>query len=256
MKNFKHILYVILGLAVVGLVVAMLLLAKQSNTLVNFATNFDECVANGNPVMESYPRQCRAENDTVFIEVIENSAIDQNIADEYSVNPENYPVIETVIVGPEKVDCVGVGPMSCLVVNGEYFYDQIDEFEHQSGYEYELQVEKSLVFGTTSPDMIPADAGIFTYKLEKIISQNPVFQAAGSNNDNKDTMTKKCVAAGCSSQLCVSSDNADMMTTCEFLPQYACYRTALCEVQQTGECGWTETKELQQCLQDPTNFEI
>jgi hypothetical protein len=32
-------------------------------------TTFEECVAAGNPVMESYPRQCRAEGKT-FVEVI------------------------------------------------------------------------------------------------------------------------------------------------------------------------------------------
>lgn len=34
-------------------------------------TNFEECVAAGNLIMESYPRQCRADNQT-FVEVINN----------------------------------------------------------------------------------------------------------------------------------------------------------------------------------------
>ena len=33
-------------------------------------TNFEECVAAGNPIMESYPRQCRA-GDKTFVEEIE-----------------------------------------------------------------------------------------------------------------------------------------------------------------------------------------
>ena len=37
-----------------------------SGTTVN---NFEECVAAGNPVMESYPRQCRAEGKT-FVEIV------------------------------------------------------------------------------------------------------------------------------------------------------------------------------------------
>ena len=36
----------------------------------NEINNFEQCVAAGNPVMESYPRQCRA-NDQTFVEVIE-----------------------------------------------------------------------------------------------------------------------------------------------------------------------------------------
>lgn len=33
-------------------------------------TNFEECAAAGNPVMESYPRQCRAQDGTTFTEII------------------------------------------------------------------------------------------------------------------------------------------------------------------------------------------
>ncbi|MCI5222230.1 MAG: hypothetical protein D3924_06050 [Candidatus Electrothrix sp. AR4] len=36
-------------------------------------TNFEECVAAGNPVMESHPRQCRADDQT-FIENLEQSS--------------------------------------------------------------------------------------------------------------------------------------------------------------------------------------
>src|SRR5680860_268019 len=41
----------------------------QTSSLV--ITNFEECVANGNPVMESYPRQCRYE-DQIFVESVGN----------------------------------------------------------------------------------------------------------------------------------------------------------------------------------------
>jgi hypothetical protein len=36
----------------------------------NQITNFEECVAAGNPVMESHPRQCRVDGQT-FVEEIE-----------------------------------------------------------------------------------------------------------------------------------------------------------------------------------------
>ncbi len=35
-------------------------------------TSFDECVAQGNDIMESYPRQCRTLNDETFVEDIGN----------------------------------------------------------------------------------------------------------------------------------------------------------------------------------------
>lgn len=54
-----------------------------------------------------------------------------------------------------------------------------------------------------------------------------------------------CVITGCSSQVCAE---ADVITTCEYLPEYACYETAVCERQQNGECGWTMMPELESCL--------
>ncbi|MFA5413413.1 MAG: Gmad2 immunoglobulin-like domain-containing protein [Patescibacteria group bacterium] len=44
---------------------------ENQNTPVITVTNFEECVAAGNPVMESYPRQCRA-GDKNFVEYIGN----------------------------------------------------------------------------------------------------------------------------------------------------------------------------------------
>lgn len=62
----------------------------------------------------------------------------------------------------------------------------------------------------------------------------------------------QCVRAGCSQQLCVEAGEAsDIVTTCEYRAEYACYNTARCERQVSGACGWTQTAELQQCLGNP-----
>ena len=55
---------------VIVLVLAAIWLYKAGKQMTEIAS-FDECVAFGNPVMESYPRQCRAEGKT-FIEDIGN----------------------------------------------------------------------------------------------------------------------------------------------------------------------------------------
>jgi len=55
-----------------------------------------------------------------------------------------------------------------------------------------------------------------------------------------------CYVGGCSSQVC--SDSPDVMTTCEWREEYACYRTAKCERQESGQCGWTQTEELLACV--------
>lgn len=106
-------------------------------------SNFEECAATGNPIMESYPAQCRTEDGRLFVQEIDTP------------------------------------PGGGIVSNG-------------------------------------------------------------------------CAVAGCSGQLCVSADEADnLMTTCEFREEYACYREASCEPQADGKCGWTQTAELKQCLTNP-----
>ena len=58
--------------------------------------------------------------------------------------------------------------------------------------------------------------------------------------------TKRCYVTGCSSQLCSSEE--EMMSTCEYREEYACFKAAKCEVQSDGECGWTQSEDLNSCL--------
>lgn len=63
------------------------------------------------------------------------------------------------------------------------------------------------------------------------------------------TVGKGCMLGGCSAQLCVGQGtSASTVTTCEYKESYACYQTATCEKQQSGQCGWTQTPKLSQCL--------
>lgn len=57
---------------------------------------------------------------------------------------------------------------------------------------------------------------------------------------------KKCYVGGCSSQLC--SDEPGRASTCEYREEYACYKSAVCEVQPSGQCGWTPTASFTACL--------
>lgn len=57
-----------------------------------------------------------------------------------------------------------------------------------------------------------------------------------------------CVATGCSGTVCAAEE---MMSTCEYKPEYACYQAATCERQPDGACGWTQTAELTACLANP-----
>lgn len=58
-----------------------------------------------------------------------------------------------------------------------------------------------------------------------------------------------CFTTGCSGQICADQD---MMTTCEWKPEYACYKQfGKCELQAGGKCGWTPSADLTACLNNP-----
>lgn len=56
---------------------------------------------------------------------------------------------------------------------------------------------------------------------------------------------KPCMKTGCSGQVC---SDEEVITTCEFRPEYECYKRATCERQRNGQCGFTMTRELSECL--------
>jgi hypothetical protein len=56
---------------------------------------------------------------------------------------------------------------------------------------------------------------------------------------------KPCMKTGCSSQVCADHN---VISTCEFRPEYACYQKATCARQSDGNCGFTKTPELAECL--------
>lgn len=58
-----------------------------------------------------------------------------------------------------------------------------------------------------------------------------------------------CVSGGCSGQICSDRASDGLISTCEYKAEYACYKNASCERQADGRCGWTETGELLNCLQ-------
>lgn len=58
-----------------------------------------------------------------------------------------------------------------------------------------------------------------------------------------------CMVSGCSGELCVAEGNS-MASICIYKAEFACYKThGTCKRQSDGDCGWTQTPELQQCLE-------
>jgi len=73
-----------------------------------------------------------------------------------------------------------------------------------------------------------------------------ILYASGSLN-NLLGSGKKCVITGCSNEICADS-SAQLVSSCIWSNKNACYKGAECKVQSNGECGWTKTAQLTQCL--------
>ena len=67
---------------------------------------------------------------------------------------------------------------------------------------------------------------------------------------NSTPPASDCIKSGCSGTMCVEPGK-EVMTTCEYKPEYGCYREGKCERQGDGKCGWTQSPELQGCLANP-----
>ncbi|MGY3917266.1 DUF4377 domain-containing protein [Aeromonas australiensis] len=78
---------------------------------------------------------------------------------------------ETLYINSQLVDCVGVGPMQCMQVRSDelqpwtLFYQNIEGFQFEPGYRYQLTVSKEQL------THVPADAPSLRYQLVKVVNK-------------------------------------------------------------------------------------
>lgn len=81
------------------------------------------------------------------------------------------PTVISLLIGPEKVDCIGEGPQLCYLVREDEdaewrnFYGEIADFTYQAGYNYEILVEKIKI-----PKPM-ADGPAFRYRMLKVLQK-------------------------------------------------------------------------------------
>ena len=71
------------------------------------------------------------------------------------------------------------------------------------------------------------------------------YLPAGTQGGGQPPAARRCFKTGCSSEVCA---DRNVITTCIFRPEFACYQKAICARQANGECGFTQTPELAACL--------
>jgi len=110
-------LFKLLGLLILAsvLVVAAMVIYTYAPRLAPMQqqaiTNFDECVAVGNAVMESYPRQCRTADGRLFVEEISSGM---------PVPPDDITFNGCAVAGCSQQLCVSVEEAPTIITTCEY----------------------------------------------------------------------------------------------------------------------------------------
>jgi hypothetical protein len=113
---------------------------------------------------------------------------------------------------------------------------------------------EAITFLKVSPERkagvdVSSETYVFTFKVEKRSTERiPAYEVTLPPKIITDPAPSlpACYVGGCSGQLC--TDDPGAASTCEYREEYLCYKTATCERQQNGQCGWTQSSTLNACL--------
>jgi hypothetical protein len=102
-----------------------------------------------------------------------------------------------------------------------------------------------------SPDQF-VTRGEMAFMIKAVLERNggssSSSRSSRSASSSRSAIAKDgCKIGGCSAQLCVDQYDSGI-STCEWSPAYVCYQSATCERQPNGQCAWTQTRNLTQCL--------
>jgi hypothetical protein len=111
-------------------------------------------------------------------------------------------------------------------------------------------VAKEVGFITSFEDCVSAGYPVMeSYPRQCTTPEGNVYtEELDATDEGVSTATagEGCYIGGCSQEIC--SDEPDAVSTCEYRAEYSCYKSARCEKQSNGQCGWTETSALTQCI--------
>ncbi|MEK9180505.1 MAG: Gmad2 immunoglobulin-like domain-containing protein [Patescibacteria group bacterium] len=230
--------------------------------------SFEDCIAAGYPVAESYPRQCRVPGGENFMENIGNEL------EKTDLIRLNSPRPNTVIASPLVVEGEARGywffeasfPVRVLDGDGRELgvgvaQAQVDPADSGASWmtedfvPFRATVEfktpqfaaGTLVLEKDNPSGLPEYVDELRvpikFNLEKVISI-PYEPGRGRKRPPEGV----CRPTGCSGEICADKDTPQF-SICLWRPEYICYRDATCERQADGACGWTQTPELVSCVE-------
>jgi hypothetical protein len=206
-------------------------------------TDFASCVSAGNPVMESFPRQCRDREGTLYTESPATGDLSTLIR-------VTVPTTGASVSSPISVQGTARGTwyfeasFPIVVLNSEGV-----EIGHGIATAKEDWMTMNFVpfEGSIVLSGAPTETGTIVFKKDNP-SGDPALDLSYSVPVSFSANVKagaKCVVSGCSSEICSDSE---VMSTCQFRPEYACYAKARCERLSSGVCGWNKTPEYKACI--------
>ena len=71
----------------------------------------------------------------------------------------------------------------------------------------------------------------------------------GKRGTLRCTENSDCVIGGCSGTICQHKDSEPVMTTCEFKPEYACFKQIECGCIGKS-CMWDKTSDFDSCVEE------
>jgi len=239
-------------IAVVAIVVLLLILGVTfylvERSSVAQINSFEGCAAQGFPVMESFPRQCRTPDGRLFVEEINNG----------TTGKEDL----IVVLFPTPGEIISSPLLVQGRARGTWFFEASFPVKLFDAERREVPLDPPYIMATENwmtEDFVPFNATLTFSRPQTetgflvLYKDNPSglpqfddkIEIPVRFGDSGESQQAQCRPTGCSSQVC---SEEDVVTTCEFKPEYACYKEAVCERQADGECGWTETTKLLSCL--------
>jgi len=232
--------------------------AYKTEVLIQNVTDFLTCEQAGYPIMESYPRQCRTSDGRNFVEqivagpdksdliVVETPQPGAIVTSPFVVKGKargnwffeaSFP-IDLVLDNDNKIIATGITQAQSEWMTTDFVL-----------FEATLSFKSLPVLCAAYPCTVPATLVLKKDNPSGLPQYDDSISIPITISEQVSTSTAKaCSPTGCSGQIC---SDEDIVTTCEYRTEYACYKTARCERQANGACGWTQTSKLSQCLQSP-----
>ncbi|OHA26750.1 MAG: hypothetical protein A3C06_01225 [Candidatus Taylorbacteria bacterium RIFCSPHIGHO2_02_FULL_46_13] len=245
----KIIIFVVL---VVVCILGWYALKHYTTRTISSITTFEECAQAGYPIMESYPRQCRTPDGRNFVEQI--SVATSTLSDLIVVDS---PKPGATVKSPIHISGKARGnwyfeasfPVILKDVNGKVIIQTPMQAKGDWMTTEFVPFELDLALPTST---VPGPVTLILQKdnpsgLPQHDAQIEIPLIIGA-----PATAGACRPTGCSGQVC---SDKDVITTCEYRAEYACYKTAKCERQVSGQCGWTPSVVLTQCLANPPAVE-